>query len=66
MDRITLYISLSLVALVVALFSTLYVGYDQRGPTIAMTDMLPHETGVLGTSPSDPPASFDARFHFGA
>jgi hypothetical protein len=65
MDRITLYISLILVALVIALFSTFYDGYDQRGPTVAMTDMLPLETGAPRTSPGDPPASFDTRFHFG-
>ena len=66
MDRITLYISLAAVALVIALFSTLYIGHDQRGATVAMTDMLPHDAGAPRTSPSDPPASFEARFHFGA
>jgi len=54
MDRITRYISLTIVALVIALFSTLYVGYDKRASTVAMTNI-----------PSNAPASFDARFHFG-
>jgi len=55
MDRITRYISLTIVALVIALCSMLYVGYGKRGPSVAMTN-----------SRSDAPASFDARFHFGA
>ena len=55
MNRITRYISLTLIGLVIALFSTLYVGYDKGASTVAMTN-----------SPSDAPASFDARFHFGA
>jgi hypothetical protein len=66
MDRITGYISLIIVALVIALFSTLYVGYDKRAPTVAMSDIVPRETDALRTSPSDPPASFDERFYFGA
>lgn len=66
MDRISRYIAFIVIALVIALVSTLYVGYNRRAPTVAMTDILPQETGAPRTSPSDPPASFAARFHFGA
>jgi hypothetical protein len=30
-----------------------------------MTDLLPREAGLARTSPSDPPASFDARWRLG-
>jgi hypothetical protein len=67
MHRVTLYIALFGVALLVALFSTLYiVRYDQHATAVAMIDLLKRGTGEARTSPSDPPASFDARFHFGA
>ena len=66
MDRITRHIAFIVIALVIALVSTPYVGYDRRAPTVAMTDMLPHEIGAPRIGPSDPPASFAARFHFGA
>jgi hypothetical protein len=53
-----------IIVLVIALVSTLYVGYDRHAPTVAMTDGLPHQTDAARTSPSDPPATFDARFHY--
>jgi hypothetical protein len=65
MDRVTLYSALFGVALLIALFSTLYVARYERGAPVAMTDLLPHETGSARTSPSDPPASFDARWRLG-
>lgn len=54
-----------IIVLVIALVSTLYLGYDQHAPTVAMTDRLPHQADAARTSPSDPPASFAVRFHYG-
>jgi hypothetical protein len=48
MDRITLYIALFGVALLIALFSTLYVArYELRAPAVSIADLQPRETHSL-------------------
>jgi hypothetical protein len=66
MYRITLCIALFGIVLFIALSSTIYVvRYDQRGSDVAMSNPSPHEAGAPRVVASDPPASFDTRWHLG-
>lgn len=65
MPRITRLIALTIV-FVIALVSTLYVGYDRRAPTVTITHILPHENDAPQIGVDDTPASFASRFYFKA
>ena len=64
MDRIPLYVALFGVAVLVGLFSTLYVlRYDSDWPSFAVTELRPRESAPAQLAPRDQsaPATFETR-----